>query len=91
MAVPEKSTAEGVLLHPRIGQHLDESATIHGRRRKHLIVDLGVCAVDIRLALLAFRGTLLSVSLSDRLATLVGSATTEHLCVRIRGGEGRQQ
>ncbi|MDV7101997.1 5-methylcytosine-specific restriction endonuclease system specificity protein McrC [Gordonia amicalis] len=47
------TTAEGVLLYPVVGQHLDESATIQGHRYRFLTVDLGGSASAIRETLLS--------------------------------------
>ncbi len=47
------TTAEGVLLYPVVGQHLDESATIQGHRYRFLTVDLGGSAAGIRETLLS--------------------------------------
>jgi len=46
-------TAEGVLLYPVVGQHLDESATIQGHRYRFLTVDLGGSVAAIRSTLLS--------------------------------------
>lgn len=46
-------TAEGVLLYPVVGQHLDESAVIQGHRYRFLTVDLGASADVIRATLLS--------------------------------------
>ncbi len=46
------STAEGVLLYPTVGEHLDEAVTIQGHRFRFLTVDLAGRAQDIRSALL---------------------------------------
>ncbi|WP_046300199.1 5-methylcytosine-specific restriction endonuclease system specificity protein McrC [Mycobacterium sp. UM_Kg27] len=56
------TTADGVLLYPVVGQHLDESATIQGHRYRFLTVDLAGSASAIRDALLEvpFRGALKS-------------------------------
>lgn len=47
------TTAEGVLLYPVVGQHLDESATIQGHRYRFLTVDLAGSAAAIRETLLS--------------------------------------
>ena len=47
------STAEGVLLYPVVGQHLDEAATIQGHRYRILTVDLAASASAIRRTLLS--------------------------------------
>jgi 5-methylcytosine-specific restriction enzyme subunit McrC len=46
-------TAEGILLYPVVGQHLDESAMIQGHRYRFLTVDLGASADTIRATLLS--------------------------------------
>ncbi|OBB19696.1 5-methylcytosine-specific restriction endonuclease system specificity protein McrC [Mycolicibacterium setense] len=46
-------TAEGVLLYPVAGQHLDESAIIQGHRYRFLTVDLASDAHEIRETLLS--------------------------------------
>jgi 5-methylcytosine-specific restriction enzyme subunit McrC len=46
-------TAEGVLLYPVVGRHLDESATIQGHRYRFLTVDLAGSMADIRATLLS--------------------------------------
>ena len=45
--------AEGVLLYPVVGQHLNEPATIQGHRYRFLTVDLGGTAAAIRATLLS--------------------------------------
>jgi len=50
---PLAATAEGVLLYPTVGEHLDESVTIQGHRYRFLTVDLTGSAQDIRSALIA--------------------------------------
>ncbi|RVW02560.1 5-methylcytosine-specific restriction system specificity protein McrC [Rhodococcus spongiicola] len=47
------ATAEGVLLYPTVGEHLDESVTIQGHRYRFLTVDLAGSTADIRAALAA--------------------------------------
>ncbi|OQQ30046.1 restriction endonuclease [Prescottella equi] len=47
------ATAEGVLLYPTVGEHLDESVTIQGHHYRFLTVDLAGSAADIRAALTA--------------------------------------
>ncbi|MXP21952.1 5-methylcytosine-specific restriction endonuclease system specificity protein McrC [Gordonia sp. HNM0687] len=47
------TTAEGVLLYPVVGQHLDETATIQGHRYRFMTVDLGASASSIRDTLLS--------------------------------------
>lgn len=47
------TVAEGVLLYPVVGQHLDESATIQGHRYRFLTVDLAGTAAEIRETLLS--------------------------------------
>lgn len=51
------ATAEGVLLYPVVGQHLDESATIQGHRYRFLTVDLAGPAEYIRSSLLSVIST----------------------------------
>ncbi|MGV9709341.1 5-methylcytosine-specific restriction endonuclease system specificity protein McrC [Gordonia sp. NPDC003424] len=46
-------TAEGVLLYPVVGQHLDESAIIQGHRYRFMTVDLAGSAWEIRERLLS--------------------------------------
>lgn len=46
------ATAEGVLLYPVVGEHVDESASIQGHRYRFLTVDLGGPAESIRSSLL---------------------------------------
>jgi 5-methylcytosine-specific restriction enzyme subunit McrC len=46
-------TAEGVLLYPTVGQHLDESALIQGHRYRFSTVDLSSTAATIRATLLS--------------------------------------
>ncbi|GAB92443.1 5-methylcytosine-specific restriction endonuclease system specificity protein McrC [Gordonia rhizosphera] len=47
------TTAEGVLLYPVVGQHLNETATIQGHRYQFLTVDLGGSTAGIRDVLLS--------------------------------------
>ncbi|WP_433608904.1 5-methylcytosine-specific restriction endonuclease system specificity protein McrC [Prescottella agglutinans] len=47
------ATAEGVLLYPTVGEHLDESVTIQDHRYRFLTVDLAGSAAGIRAALTA--------------------------------------
>ncbi|MEV0948612.1 5-methylcytosine-specific restriction endonuclease system specificity protein McrC [Rhodococcus sp. NPDC049939] len=47
------ATAEGVLLYPTVGEHLDESVTIQGHSYRFLTVDLAGSAAGIRAALAA--------------------------------------
>lgn len=49
-------SAEGVLLYPVVGKHLDESATIQGHRYRFLTVDLRSDASHIRKTLLSVTG-----------------------------------
>ena len=42
------TTAEGVLLYPVVGEHLDETAMIQGHRYRFLTVDLGSSTTAIR-------------------------------------------
>jgi 5-methylcytosine-specific restriction enzyme subunit McrC len=58
-------TTEGVL-HPVVGDHLDEPATIQGHRYRFLTVDLAASAA-------AIRASLLSVASAHRLDTLQSS------------------
>lgn len=51
------ATAEGVLLYPTVGKHLDESATIQGHRYRFMTVDLTATAVYIRARLLDVVGS----------------------------------
>lgn len=50
------AVAEGVLLYPVVGQHLDESATIQGHRYRFLTVDLAASSGEIRDTLLSVPG-----------------------------------
>lgn len=50
------ATAEGVLLYPTVGEHVDESVTIQGHRYRFLTVDLAGSDSGIREALMAVVG-----------------------------------
>lgn len=49
---PLADAAEGLLLHPTIGIHIDESAEVQGHRIRFATVDLAASAVEIRRRLL---------------------------------------
>lgn len=51
------ANAEGVLLYPTVGKHLDESATIQGHRYRYMTVDLTGSALQIRARLLDVVGS----------------------------------
>ena len=52
-ADPLSLTASGMLLHPSVGEYLDESATIQGHRMRFATVDLAADSLTIRNRLLA--------------------------------------
>lgn len=45
-------TAEGILLHPSVGETIDEYVTLQGHRMRFVTVDLAASARDIRKRLL---------------------------------------
>lgn len=45
-------TAEGILLHPSVGETIDEYVTLQGHKMRFVTVDLAASARDIRKRLL---------------------------------------
>lgn len=52
----QADTAEGVLLHPSLDRHVDESVTIQGHRIRFTTVDLARSGMDVRARLLEIAG-----------------------------------